>query len=366
MIKEKVESVFDEKGDPTEKEENTDQDEIKHTDNKPIKDVINPVVEESAIQSTINSSKFKLEILQSDYSDIEAAERLLSLLVDHFSLPDESRTFFITEVQEFNISKLEPNTDYGKSIYNMCRKGVEAYEGTLEVKFSGTYSPIGPAEFIPKDKFVEVPTKIIYFYKTEDTYVLTNIFGLVTNEVSASMNNSELTQGESITVGTYFSDTVNILLKLHNYSYVENWSKEIGAEYSFGRRYEGNAGLYIVDNKGEEITKLIIDDYYSFGCVFTNFFTIEVSDYNDDGFIDFAIGQKITNDIYSYQMYTYRNDEIEVLTNYKNGISSIPMGYSVRFETDKKNILTSVYSKEVASYIKLEYEWDGQSYSYKD
>lgn len=206
--------------------------------------------------------------------------------------------------------------------------------------------------------------KEAYEEKATEKYVKgSEVAETITQEKPSLDENEKVTTCDNfITMGTYIGDDKNILLRLYNYEYEENWSTEVAYSEAFGRRFKGNAVLVLTDNKGREIHRLEIKDAYTFECEFDDFFNIEVRDYNADGYSDFNIGQKKTNDLYTYHVFTVRDDKIEKLTKDKRTIPSQPRGYSTVFETDEKNILTSFYSKADGEYVNVTTIWNGDMY----
>ncbi len=97
--------------------------------------------------------------------------------------------------------------------------------------------------------------------------------------------------------------------------------------------------------------------------IFTSSFEIEFDDYNNDGDIDFTIGQFATSNVREYKLFTIRNHEnIELLPIADN--TSLYIGdtsgyYSTRLtKVDEMSFKVEFYNKTEAVNVEEIYRWE--------
>ena len=100
-------------------------------------------------------------------------------------------------------------------------------------------------------------------------------------------------------------------LKMINGKYYEDWNW--GAY--MGTIWEGEYELEIVDESGEVKDRIDLNKVFKESTlIFTSSFEIEFDDYNNDGDIDFTMGQFASSNIREYKLFTIRNHKkIELL-----------------------------------------------------
>lgn len=86
--------------------------------------------------------------------------------------------------------------------------------------------------------------------------------------------------------------------------YYEDWNP--GAY--MGRIYEGDFILELSDEFGNTISTVDLKEFYSQSLLFSSTFDIAFDDYNDDGNIDFTIGQYASSNGNEYKLFTLRKD----------------------------------------------------------
>lgn len=177
-------------------------------------------------------------------------------------------------------------------------------------------------------------------------------------------SNNAFEEYNEITLGTYFGSDIDIYLIMNNPKYEENWSNDLFYGESFGRIFKGDCVLVLRNSLGEELDRINLSSYFSFKCEFDDFFDIMTSDYNEDGYMDFAIGQKITSSTYEYQIFTIIDSKIILLTAKGDEIMSELREYSPILKTNDKTIITSTYSKQDGRMIDNYYVWDEDNFIY--
>jgi bla regulator protein BlaR1 len=107
-------------------------------------------------------------------------------------------------------------------------------------------------------------------------------------------------------------------LKMVKGKYYENWTP---GPY-MGTIWEGYYNIELIDDSGNIISQIELNKIYKEPLIFTSFFDIQFDEYNNDGDIDFTIGQYATSNGNEYKLFTLRKDgKIELLPI--NGYSSL-------------------------------------------
>lgn len=130
---------------------------------------------QSALKTnTIGSTPFSLMLKRNQINKVDPAEELLDMMIDFFSEEVENRTFYLTDILNVNIDKIEKSSDYGRAVYVGLDSNIVVYEGEIESRFVGEISPIGHSDDVPNDMYFIIATQTIYFFSDDDAFYLTN------------------------------------------------------------------------------------------------------------------------------------------------------------------------------------------------
>ncbi len=131
--------------------------------------------------------------------------------------------------------------------------------------------------------------------------------------------------------------------------------------------YEGNLVGEVYDSNNKLLYSNDLSQFYSEALIFRDSFTLVTDDYNNDGQPDFTIGQYVSGNFNTYNIFSVEADgEIVRLPveNQPDGIlcSRFEGYYSTGFKKVEGNgIKFSVYDMEKGKYLEKSYKWeDGQ------
>ncbi len=167
----------------------------------------------------------------------------------------------------------------------------------------------------------------------------------------------------SNSVCTFNGQSVNVRLKMVKGRYYEDWNP--GA--FMGTIWEGSLMIELSDEYGKIISTTDISKMYSDQLKFNSSFNIEFDDYNDDGDLDFTIGQYASSNGNLYEIFTLRKSgEIEELPikDHSNLFISKRTGY-YSTKLNKINGTTfeiEYYDNSVPATFQNFYKWDGKQF----
>lgn len=152
-------------------------------------------------------------------------------------------------------------------------------------------------------------------------------------------------------------------LRMVKGKYYEDWFP--GAY--MGTIWEGHFVLELSDQSGNVISKMDLDRVYNEHLIFNSSFQIQFDDYNDDGDIDFTIGQHASSNGKVYKLFTLRKDgSIEELT--VKGYSSLFVSNTTGFYSTKLTKVDNVsfkieyYDNSKGENIEEVFRWDGEAF----
>lgn len=145
--------------------------------------------------------------------------------------------------------------------------------------------------------------------------------------------------------------------------YYEEWSP---GPY-MGTIWEGYFNIELVDDLGNIISQFDLSTVYSEPLIFTSSFQIEFDDYNNDGDIDFTIGQYASSNGREYKLFTIRKDgTIDVLTikDYSSLFISNATGYYSTKLTKKTDtsFVIEYYDNSKTMNSENKFEWNGKEF----
>lgn len=152
-------------------------------------------------------------------------------------------------------------------------------------------------------------------------------------------------------------------LRMSKGKYYEDWNP--GAYQ--GTLLEGYFIIELADEFGNTITKTDLSTIYKEPLIFNSSFEFQFDDYNDDGDLDFTIGQFTSNNGRDYKLFTLREDgKIEVLPirDYSSLFISKVTGY---YSTKLTKIDNVTFNIEYYDNIKEKnsedvYKWNGKEF----
>ncbi len=167
----------------------------------------------------------------------------------------------------------------------------------------------------------------------------------------------------SNSICTLDGQSVNVRLKMVKGRYYEEWNP---GPY-MGTLWEGSFIIELADEYGKTISTTDISKIYSDPLIFSSSFNIEFDDYNNDGDLDFTLGQYATSNGNLYRIFTLRKSgKIEVLPikDHTDLFISKRTGY-YSIKLNKINGTTfgiEYYDNSVPATFHEFYKWDGKQF----
>lgn len=153
-------------------------------------------------------------------------------------------------------------------------------------------------------------------------------------------------------------------LKMTKGRYYEDWNP--GAY--MGTIWEGKYILELVDEEGVIIDYIELNEFFEASTlIFTSSFKIEFDDYNDDGDLDFTIGQFATSSVREYMLFTIRKDgkleKLPIKDHSSLYISNSTGYYSTKLtKLDNSTFKTEYYNNTERITIEEVFKWNGQEF----
>jgi len=133
-----------------------------------------------------------------------------------------------------------------------------------------------------------------------------------------------------------------------------------------GWNWQGKFILLLIDDKGNEISGLDLNKAFeSEELTFNRVFLLKFEDYNNDGNMDFAVGQYGSSNGNLYRLFTLIDDRIEILpvqtgTIFSSGGNS---RYAAIFDkVSEVGFLNFYYDNSIGKIIKQHFVWDGSQF----
>ncbi|SHI46691.1 hypothetical protein [Lutispora thermophila] len=152
-------------------------------------------------------------------------------------------------------------------------------------------------------------------------------------------------------------------LKMVKGKYYENWNP--GAY--MGTLWEGYFIIELADDHGNTIAVTDLSKSFEEPLIFNSPFEIQFDDYNNDGDIDFTIGQYATSNGTDYKLFTLRkegNVEELVIRDYPTLFISDESGhYSTKLKkADDISFKRQYYDNSTGKHIEDIFRWDGEEF----
>lgn len=147
-------------------------------------------------------------------------------------------------------------------------------------------------------------------------------------------------------------------LKMVKGKYYEDWSPKTIS----GTVLEGSFIFELSDGFGNTITQTELSSFYSKPLIFTDKFNIELDDYNNDGKLDFTLGQYSLNNGKSYKIFTIESDgtieELVIKDTPELFISSGLDSFSTKLtKSDNKSFKVRQYNSDTGKTFESIYQW---------
>jgi len=152
-------------------------------------------------------------------------------------------------------------------------------------------------------------------------------------------------------------------LKMVKGKYYEDWTP--GA--CMGTIWEGSFIIELADELGNVIRQTDLSKMYKEPLVFNSSFQIQFDDYNNDGNIDFTIGQYASSNGNDYKLFTLREDgkieELPVKGYSSLFISNYTEFYSTKFtKVDSITFKKEYYDNSIGKQLEDIFKWDGNEF----
>ena len=198
----------------------------------------------------------------------------------------------------------------------------------------------------------------------------------VTNDISTSTmnvnqsnssiegdNNKIHIKSNSMTLSdNTYKDRV-IRLKLVEGDYYEDWNPSP----IMGTIWEGLFSIDVLDKSGNLMSTTKLESIHpNENLTFTAPFQIQFNDYNNDGDVDFTLGQYSSSNGYDYKLYTIRKDnsvqELVIKDNAYIFISNRTGQYSTMLNKVDNTTFTIEYYDNSKGTFEDCFKWDGASF----
>lgn len=152
-------------------------------------------------------------------------------------------------------------------------------------------------------------------------------------------------------------------LKMMKGKYYEDWNP--GAY--MGTLWEGFFIIELVDEFGNNISHIDLNNIYKEPLIFNSSFQIQFDDYNNDGYLDFTIGQYASSNGNDYKLFTLTKDGIIGELNIKDCtslfISNTTGYYSTKLaKIDEISFSTVYYNNSIGKIFEDVFIWDGKEF----
>lgn len=156
----------------------------------------------------------------------------------------------------------------------------------------------------------------------------------------------------------YNGASAYLRLKMVKGKYYEDWNP--GA--FMGTIWEGSFILELVDEYGKSLAQTDLEKYYSEPLTFTSNFNLEFDDYNNDGNMDFTIGQYASSNGRVYRLFTLTSagtvEELVVKDTPELFISNSSGYYSTKLQKlNNTTFKTKYYDNSRGKTYESRYEW---------
>lgn len=188
--------------------------------------------------------------------------------------------------------------------------------------------------------------------------------------VQTEENSSDILVQSPMTISNNDLFSINgkhqyLRLKMVRGKYYEDWNP--GAY--MGTLWEGSFIFELADELGNTITSTELNSVYTETepLIFNATFQIQFDDYNNDGDVDFTIGQYASSNGNTYKLFTLRNDgkieELPVKDRTSLFISDTTGCYSTKLtKLDDTSFTIKYYDNAKGKNFEVTFRWDGKAF----
>jgi hypothetical protein len=131
--------------------------------------------------------------------------------------------------------------------------------------------------------------------------------------------------------------------------------------------FSNDIGLELTDESGNVISLTDLNKIFKEPMIFNSSFEIQFDDYNNDGDIDFTIGQYASSNGREYKLFTLRKDgtveELTVKDHYSLFISNTTDFYSTKLtKIDDVTFKIEYYDNSKGEKFEDIFKWDGKRF----
>lgn len=138
-----------------------------------------------------------------------------------------------------------------------------------------------------------------------------------------------------------------------------------------GWNWQGQFVVRLINAEGKALSEIGLNkifDPHGADMIFNKTFLLQFSDYNNDGYPDFVIGQYGSSNGNLYRLFTIKNGKIEPLPVKNGGLFSSGgrSRYTREFDKFAKNgFINWYYNNALGKSIRQNFEWDGAQFVMK-
>lgn len=188
------------------------------------------------------------------------------------------------------------------------------------------------------------------------------------NSVRTEENSSDILVQSPMTLSNNDLFGINgkhqyLRLKMVRGKYYEDWNP--GAY--MGTLWEGSFIFELADELGNTIASTELSEVYTEPLIFQTTFQIQFDDYNNDGDMDFTIGQYASGNGNTYKLFTLKNngkiEELQVKDRTSLFISDTTGYYSTKLiKLDDITFKTEYYDNAKGKTVEEIFKWDGKAF----
>lgn len=186
------------------------------------------------------------------------------------------------------------------------------------------------------------------------------------SNVSGSTRSDTSTSGESQPKWKEIRDVVlaNSIVPGHSGQHLE--LVDVQGKYAMnpivgpfqGDNWVGQFQLRVVNSSGRILSQFNLPSHEY--ALFMSKFQFQFADYNGDGYLDFALGQRLGNNGYWYELFTIKSNKITQLkTSPTAQLFASTFTYSPLFQkVDSKEFQIKYYDNSKAQWLEAKYVWN--------
>ncbi|MDF2485735.1 MAG: hypothetical protein K0R46_1903 [Herbinix sp.] len=154
-----------------------------------------------------------------------------------------------------------------------------------------------------------------------------------------------------------------LMLRMVEGKYYEDWNPGP----IFGTIWEGDFIIELVDESFNTIAHTYLSEFFTGNLIFMSSFDLQFDDYNNDGDLDFTLGQYATSNGNNFQLFTLRKDGIVEELPIKEYPSLFISNSTDYYSTKLIKVNNTKFSKQYYDNLKGksfedEFEWDGKQF----